>query len=259
MQRERRHRAYPPKLWYPRAKNNLESSKTTMAQEAWELAWPPKHRYITGCGLANFKSQEGKTLQDINQLYQILTSKSAHLIWKLRCKRISDDKPENEWPKETKIHNQWLAIINTRLILDRATTSNKYSKKATKQKVVLDTWKNVLKNEKDLPQNWLKTPGVLVGIDPMVHPGGRYAGHPRRAALMLEVPHCYNSVRLLISLVVTLSAPLSSWRFLYPSIHMLYQPSLLTLLATMSGANPKKKINKKSRRGTGRAGESSGD
>ena len=75
----------------------------------------------------------------------------------------------NSWPKETEIHNRWLAIINARPTLDRATTSNKYGKKAIKQKVVLDTWKNVLKNEKDLPQNWLKTPGVLVG---MVQPDG---------------------------------------------------------------------------------------
>ena len=144
----------------------------------WRAAkqlWHKKHKnwpdlrnlgYITGCGLANFKSQEGKMLQAVNQLYRLLISESAHLIWKLRCKRISEDKPENEWPKETEIHNRWLAIINARLTLDRATTNNKYSKKATKQKVVLDTWKNVLKNEKDLPQNFLKTPGVLVGIDP---------------------------------------------------------------------------------------------
>jgi hypothetical protein len=110
--------------------------------------------------LANFKSREEKMLQDANRLYRILISESAHLIWKLRCKRISEDKPKNEWPKETEIHNRWLVAINARLTLDRATTNNKYGKKATKQKVVLNTWKNVLKNEKDLPQNWLKTPGV---------------------------------------------------------------------------------------------------
>ena len=147
------------------------------AKQLWRKkhgTWPDLRNigYITGCGLASFKNPEGKVLQEVNRLYRILISESAHLIWKLRCQRVSEDKPENEWPKETEIHNRWLATINARLTLDRATTNYKYGKKALKQKTVLETWKNTLKNEKDMPQNWLKTPGVLVGIDPIVHPGG---------------------------------------------------------------------------------------
>ena len=147
------------------------------AKQLWRKkheTWPDLRNigYITGCGLASFKNPEGKVPQEVNWLYRILISESTHLIWKLRCQRVSEDKPEDEWPKEIEIHNRWLATINARLTLDRATTNYKYGKKALKQKIVLDTWKNVLKNEKDMPQNWLKTPGVLVGIDPMVHPGG---------------------------------------------------------------------------------------
>jgi hypothetical protein len=104
-------------------------------------------------------------------MYQILISESAHFIWKLRYKRVSEDRPEEEWPQEIEIHNQWLAMMNARLTLDRAIMSNKYGKKALKQNVVLDTWKNLLKNKKNLPQNWLKTTGVLVSINQMVHQG----------------------------------------------------------------------------------------
>ena len=107
-------------------------------------------RFDDACSTAIMNPQ--KVLQEVNRLYRILISESAHLIWKLRCQRVSEDKPENEWPKETEIHNRWLATINARLTLDRATTNYKYGKKALKQKTVLDTWKNTLKNEKDMPQ-----------------------------------------------------------------------------------------------------------
>ena len=105
-------------------------------------------------------------------MYRILISESTHLIWKLRCKRISEDKPEEDWPQETEIHNRWLATMNARLTLDRAITNTKYGKKAIKQKIVLDTWTKLLKNERDLPKNWLKTTGVLVGINQMAHQAG---------------------------------------------------------------------------------------
>jgi hypothetical protein len=63
-------------------------------------------------------------------------------------------------------------MINARLTLDRTITNNKYGKKALRQEIVLSTWRNVLKNEENIPKNWLRTTGVLVGIDQMVHQGG---------------------------------------------------------------------------------------
>jgi hypothetical protein len=126
---------------------------------------------ITGCGLIEFRDR-GKPLRGENRAYRILISESAHFIWKLRWARIHSEKPEEEWPKETEIHNRWLAIINARLSLDKSSTSQKYGKKATKQQIVLSTWEKLLKDERDLPRNWLKTPGVLVGIDRMEHQDG---------------------------------------------------------------------------------------
>jgi hypothetical protein len=140
--------------------------------------WPKKHEtwpelinigWIARCGLIEFTGWEGKILKGESHAYKIIMSKSAHLIWKLRCERIHNGKPENEWPKETEIHNHWLATINARLTLDRSSTNWEYSKKAIKHGIVLSTWKKMLKNEKDLPENWLKSPRVLVGIDQMEH------------------------------------------------------------------------------------------
>ena len=147
------------------------------AKQLWlkkHKSWPELRNigHVTGCGLAEFKNQEGKALKDVNRLYRILISESAHFIWKLRCKRVSEGKPEEEWPQETEIHNRWLATMNARLTLDRAITNNKYGKRALRQEVVLGTWRNVLENEKNLPKNWLRTTGVLVGIGQMVHQDG---------------------------------------------------------------------------------------
>jgi hypothetical protein len=63
-------------------------------------------------------------------------------------------------------------MINARLSLDKSSTSQKYGRKAIKQPVVLSTWEKLLKDERDLPRNWLKTPRVLVGIDRMEHQDG---------------------------------------------------------------------------------------
>ena len=122
---------------------------------------------ITGCGLIEVKSREGTVLKGESRAYQILISASAHLIWKLRCTRIYSDKPDDEWPENPEIQNRWLATINSWLLLDRSSTSQHYGKKATKQKTVLETWKNLLKDEDKLPKNWLKSSGVLVGVNQM--------------------------------------------------------------------------------------------
>lgn len=104
-------------------------------------------------------------------MYHILISESMHLIWKLCCVRIQEERPEEEWPKDLEIHNKWLATINAWLLLDISSTSRRYGKKATKQTLMLDTWDKMLKNEQYLPRNWLKSPGVLVGVDQMEHQG----------------------------------------------------------------------------------------
>jgi hypothetical protein len=62
--------------------------------------------------------------------------------------------------------------MNAQLTLDQAITNNKYGKRALKQQIVLNTWKGLLKNEENLPKNWLKSTGVLVGIDRRTHQDG---------------------------------------------------------------------------------------
>jgi hypothetical protein len=139
-----------------------------------QTTWPELTNIglITGCGLIKFNDDEGRPLWGTDRAYRILISESAHFIWKLQCSRIQSGTPEEEWPKDVEIQHRWLATINARLTLDRASTSRKYGKKAIKQKIVLRTWERMLQNENDLPNNWLTSPGVLVGIDQMEHRDG---------------------------------------------------------------------------------------
>ncbi|KAI0069948.1 hypothetical protein K474DRAFT_1609592, partial [Panus rudis PR-1116 ss-1] len=64
-----------------------------------------------------------------------------------------------------KIRRLWVQAINTRLTLDREMTNKrKYNKKALSQNTVLRTWQKTLKGEADLPDNWISSPEVLVGM-----------------------------------------------------------------------------------------------
>lgn len=82
----------------------------------------------------------------------------------MRNRRVIDEIPQRKWPKETEIHNTWLSVINNRVTLDAQMTHTKYEKKALSKKIVICTWSGTLQNEKDLPKDWTRTKGILVGI-----------------------------------------------------------------------------------------------
>ena len=48
--------------------------------------------------------------------------------------------------------------------IDHALTQIKYGPSATRRDLVLTTWSGTLKNKHSLPDNWINTPGVLVGM-----------------------------------------------------------------------------------------------
>jgi len=104
-----------------------------------------------------------KTVNGANRLYRLIMSESAHLFWKMRCERTIQK--EGEEISSSQIKNRWIETINTRLELDRKMTNSKYEKKSIPIKLVQNTWKNTLKDEGQLPQNWVTDGGVLVGID----------------------------------------------------------------------------------------------
>lgn len=143
-----------------------------LAQNLWlkkHDTWPEIRNIgsILKCGLADFKTHEGKPDPGANRLYRIIISESAFLIWKLRCNRVMvAGTDEALWPSEDTIKKKWYSAIERRLTLDRAMTHKKFEKRALKLSVVRNTWRGILQNESDMPDDWLKSPTEgLVSID----------------------------------------------------------------------------------------------
>ncbi|KAJ7643412.1 hypothetical protein DFH06DRAFT_999150 [Mycena polygramma] len=144
--------------------------------EIWELAeklWRLKHPSwpslsmgsIMGCALATFHDEKGRTLPGATRLYRILISESMYLIWKIRCDSVIGR--AGELVPVPEIHNKWVSVINERLLFDRILTNEtKYGKHASvSPSLVLQTWGKTLKSEESLPNDWLREPEVLVGVE----------------------------------------------------------------------------------------------
>ena len=84
------------------------------------------------------------------------------LIWTLRIERVY--KGSQEHSKE-EIRAQWVSKLNERLRLDRAAINERTKELKMDKNLVLSTWEGTLKNEKDLPEDWITKSGVLVGME----------------------------------------------------------------------------------------------
>lgn len=106
------------------------------------------------------------------RLYKIVISESAHFIWALRCERRITKEDDAPAYGEDEVRNKWIHRMNTRLTLDRHTTDRKrYKSKAVKPATVLNTWGGTLSDEANLPDDWTRQSGVLVGIRARRPPG----------------------------------------------------------------------------------------
>jgi len=143
---------------------------------AWELAndvWshrskeplPTRPGDILGCGLANF-TKDNKPDRGKNRLYRIIMSETAYLIWKMRNeRRIGREDAEDREVTDSEVRNRWIHAINRRLTIDRALTNKmRFGRHTLNGKLVKQTWFCCLKNEEELPDDWPRRRGVLVGI-----------------------------------------------------------------------------------------------
>jgi ribonuclease HI len=147
-----------------------QSEVWKLAEQLWtkkESSWPAVSMgTILGSGLAIFKDDSGKPRPALARLYKILMTESAHVIWKLRCDSVIGR--EGTPPSTHEVHNRWVKVMNERLEIDvNLTNKLKYGKQhALSPALVLDTWCGTLLDEDTLPDDWLREPGVLVGITP---------------------------------------------------------------------------------------------
>lgn len=143
-----------------------------MAKKLWRKKsrrdWPKLKNAgsIIACTVPNFRTEDGKIKSGENRFYKILISESAHLIWRMRNECIFRKPEEDETLiTEAEIQNRWIRTINARLEMDIALTHKCFDKNgAMPKRRVLQTWRGVLENEKDLPSDWIRSPGVLVDM-----------------------------------------------------------------------------------------------
>ncbi|TFK95021.1 ribonuclease H-like protein [Polyporus arcularius HHB13444] len=138
-----------------------------LVQEIWshtKAEWkPPSWGSILGSACAVFKTAEGGRRSATENLWCILCTEAAHLVWKLRCERVIQNEGVNF--SESEVTNRLYAALQSRLELDRRTAAiAKGGKKALKPQEVEQIWLPILEKSELLPPKWVVNNGVLVGI-----------------------------------------------------------------------------------------------
>ena len=123
---------------------------------------------ILGCGCISLPSTQRQredneqnrsgVLKGPTRLLQIIISKSAYLIWVLRCERVIQAKDHSD----NEIKGRWLRTINERLTTDKI-TATRIKREDGFTTLVVNTWEQALEKEKGLPPNWINHSEVLVG------------------------------------------------------------------------------------------------
>jgi hypothetical protein len=92
--------------------------------------------------------------------------RTAYLIWKPRNERhIRDDDDKEHADIEPETTTRWINVVNKSLTTDRLLTDEKrFRKRALKEDLRKRTWRGCLENEDNLPNDWFRKRGVLVGI-----------------------------------------------------------------------------------------------
>ncbi|KAJ3717912.1 hypothetical protein C8R42DRAFT_586256 [Lentinula raphanica] len=141
-------------------------------QQIWELTkeictkkgleWnEPSLGLILGAGIIKPTKREGEVSDGDSRFLRIALSESAHLIWKIRCERVITGRNA---PSPAEITRRWRKSIEARLELDRLMITTKFRKRNLSKGLVERTWKDVIRDDDNLPEERTGEAGVLVGI-----------------------------------------------------------------------------------------------
>ncbi|KAL1941465.1 hypothetical protein VTO73DRAFT_7282 [Trametes versicolor] len=111
------------------------------------------------------KGEEDKVLHGTTRLARLVLPETAYLIWVLRCERvIGEREPLPGGLEDDYVERRWLSAMSKRLLTDCALTAVRIAGKPVLQPHAVEaTWTGTLQDESSLPQDWTRTPGVLVG------------------------------------------------------------------------------------------------
>ncbi|KAI9059681.1 RnaseH-domain-containing protein [Trametes sanguinea] len=115
--------------------------------------------------ILSMKGLNERTPQASDRFLRIVLTEAVHLIWKLRCERVisTDYVPETAHTR-AEVRARLLEVLNRRLLLDQYLTARRLKKRALCRELVIRTWCGVLQDEKSLPDDWIFSKGVLVGM-----------------------------------------------------------------------------------------------
>ncbi|KAJ3990981.1 hypothetical protein F5050DRAFT_1802253 [Lentinula boryana] len=82
---------------------------------------------------------------------RIITSKSTHLIWKLRCERVVKGQ---DAPSPEEVARRWKKSVEARLELDHLMITTQFQRRSLSKGLVERTWENVISDKDNLPENW---------------------------------------------------------------------------------------------------------
>ena len=119
---------------------------------------------VLGAPTFSAKAIMEKVPPGADRLIRIAVTEAAYLIWVLRCERVigQGGTKDVEHP-EREVSAKWHAAMARRQMVDFATTSGKYGRKAAKRKVVRDTWRAPGDDDCQTTYDPKRKMGVLVG------------------------------------------------------------------------------------------------
>ncbi|KJA14866.1 hypothetical protein HYPSUDRAFT_149860, partial [Hypholoma sublateritium FD-334 SS-4] len=130
---------------------------------------------IMGCAMPQYKNSDKKPDTALDRLYTIIMTESMYLIWLIQCEWVLDHGGDQEKiNSDSQITARWKQRINRRIRLDQTMATKRAHKwKKVDKKLVLETWRGTLENEENLPEDWIRMRGVLVGTGVDRPPPGR--------------------------------------------------------------------------------------
>lgn len=115
-------------------------------EQVWKrarLPWPTVNWGTTvGAASVAIRGEDEERMPQVENLWKILATESAYLVWKLRCERVIQN--DGEEFTEREVCNRWYAALNRRLALDRSSTSASLGKQALKWDEVEGIWEPIL-------------------------------------------------------------------------------------------------------------------
>lgn len=117
---------------------------------------------MIGAPCLAFEDTSGRRMQAVEARWTILAVETAYMIWKLRCERTIQQGGTRFTVNE--VTHRWRANMEGRMQMDRRLAARGKRGSTLQQHEVESIWKPLLASPEELPRDWVRDVGVLVGI-----------------------------------------------------------------------------------------------